>query len=274
MTTQKLTMTIRKKKRIPAKKSAEAAVASTHASGKGQRRARLIRAARDLIAERADGNFSMVELAMRAGLSPATPYNLLGSKAAILGEVYRAETEGFRRTDKLPHRKPPVERVMATVEHILRVFTHNPNFYRNLWRTLRTIGPDEMRKLIVPLSDKMLQPLVEELVAAGAIAKKWLRERYGVEVRGHLAQIGPNEISVEPAPTAVDLEVDGATLLLPPVPFLGLSVSRCLHVQILGRAGQTGILPAIRKQKIDRFDVLIAGGSAHTAAFMHYAGDL
>jgi AcrR family transcriptional regulator len=170
MTTQKLTMTIRKKKRIPAKKSAEAAVASTHASGKGQRRARLIRAARDLIAERADGNFSMLELAMRAGLSPATPYNLLGSKAAILGEVYRAETEGFRRTDKLPHRKPPVERVMATVEHILRVFTHNPKFYRNLWRTLRTIGPDEMRKLIVPLSDKMLQPLVEELVAAGAIA--------------------------------------------------------------------------------------------------------
>jgi chorismate synthase len=27
-------------------------------------------------------------------------------------------------------------------------------------------------------------------VAAGAIAKKWLRERYGVEVRGYLAQIG------------------------------------------------------------------------------------
>ncbi|HEX6006963.1 MAG TPA: chorismate synthase [Burkholderiales bacterium] len=28
-------------------------------------------------------------------------------------------------------------------------------------------------------------------VAAGAIAKKWLRERYGVMVRGHLAQLGP-----------------------------------------------------------------------------------
>jgi chorismate synthase len=32
-------------------------------------------------------------------------------------------------------------------------------------------------------------------VAAGAIAKKWLRERYGVEVRGHLAQLGPNPIA-------------------------------------------------------------------------------
>src|SRR5215208_5419963 len=27
-------------------------------------------------------------------------------------------------------------------------------------------------------------------VAAGAIAKKWLKARYGVEVRGHLAQLG------------------------------------------------------------------------------------
>ena len=31
-------------------------------------------------------------------------------------------------------------------------------------------------------------------VAAGAIAKKWLGERYGVRVRGHLAQLGPKKI--------------------------------------------------------------------------------
>src|SRR5512134_3196703 len=31
-------------------------------------------------------------------------------------------------------------------------------------------------------------------VAAGAIAKKWLKERYGVEVRGYLAQLGPIRI--------------------------------------------------------------------------------
>jgi chorismate synthase len=32
-------------------------------------------------------------------------------------------------------------------------------------------------------------------VAAGAIAKKWLRERYGVEIRGYLSQIGPLKIA-------------------------------------------------------------------------------
>jgi chorismate synthase len=32
-------------------------------------------------------------------------------------------------------------------------------------------------------------------VAAGAIARKWLRERYGVAVRGHLVQLGPHAIA-------------------------------------------------------------------------------
>jgi chorismate synthase len=34
-------------------------------------------------------------------------------------------------------------------------------------------------------------------VAAGAIAKKWLRERYGVEIRGHLAELGPHKIAFQ-----------------------------------------------------------------------------
>ena len=34
-------------------------------------------------------------------------------------------------------------------------------------------------------------------VAAGAIAKKWLRERYGIAVRGYLSQLGPNVIALE-----------------------------------------------------------------------------
>jgi len=34
-------------------------------------------------------------------------------------------------------------------------------------------------------------------VAAGAIAKKWLSERYGVAIRGHLTELGPNVIPFE-----------------------------------------------------------------------------
>ena len=34
-------------------------------------------------------------------------------------------------------------------------------------------------------------------VAAGAVARKWLSERYGVQIRGHLTQLGPNVIAFE-----------------------------------------------------------------------------
>ena len=39
--------------------------------------------------------------------------------------------------------------------------------------------------------------LTAPAVAAGAIARKWLRERYGVAIRGHLTHLGPNAIPFE-----------------------------------------------------------------------------
>ncbi|HET9577268.1 MAG TPA: chorismate synthase [Usitatibacter sp.] len=36
--------------------------------------------------------------------------------------------------------------------------------------------------------------LTAPAVAAGAVAKKWLHERYGVVVRGYLSQLGPNKV--------------------------------------------------------------------------------
>src|SRR4030095_230189 len=39
--------------------------------------------------------------------------------------------------------------------------------------------------------------LTAPAVAAGAIARKWLREKHGVEVRGYLAQLGSKEIPFE-----------------------------------------------------------------------------
>src|SRR5688500_18885310 len=48
--------------------------------------------------------------------------------------------------------------------------------------------------------------LTAPAVAAGAIARKWLREKYGVEVRGYLAQLGPNKIDFK---SWEDVEAEG-----------------------------------------------------------------
>lgn len=65
--------------------------------GVEERRRRLVKAASELIEERDDGSFSMPELAKRAGLSLATPYNLFGSKAAVLAQVFDRLVRGFHR---------------------------------------------------------------------------------------------------------------------------------------------------------------------------------
>src|SRR6187549_3807079 len=54
--------------------------------------------------------------------------------------------------------------------------------------------------------------LTAPAVAAGAIAKKWLRERYGVQVRGYLSQLGPNKIDFK---TWDDVEAEGNPFFAP-----------------------------------------------------------
>lgn len=49
-------------------------------------------------------------------------------------------------------------------------------------------------------------------VAAGAIARKWLKARYGIVIRGYMAQLGPIEI---PFRAWADLEVEGNAFFAP-----------------------------------------------------------
>ncbi|QJR10490.1 Chorismate synthase [Usitatibacter rugosus] len=54
--------------------------------------------------------------------------------------------------------------------------------------------------------------LTAPAVAAGAVAKKWLKEKYGVVVRGYLSQIGPNKIEFK---NWEDVEAEGNPFFAP-----------------------------------------------------------
>src|SRR5262245_9155144 len=56
--------------------------------------------------------------------------------------------------------------------------------------------------------------LTAPAVAAGAVAKKWLREKYGVVVRGYLAALGPNKIDFK---SWEDVEAEGNPFFVPDV---------------------------------------------------------
>ncbi len=101
--------------------------------GVEERRRRLVRAASELIAERDDGSFSMPELAKRAGVSLATPYNLFGSKAAVLAQVFERLVRGFRRDSARMEGLPASERVLGVVDRLVLAYEEQGQLFRNLW---------------------------------------------------------------------------------------------------------------------------------------------
>jgi chorismate synthase len=72
---------------------------------------------------------------------------------------------------------------------------------------------------------------VPAMVAAGAVAKKWLREQYGTEVRGHLAQLGGITIPFESW-----TDVDGNAFFAPNA---GIVAQLEQHMDALRRRGDS-----------------------------------
>ena len=111
---------------------------------KAERRQRIIGAARDLIRETGDTNLSMRTLAERAEVSLSTPYNLFGSKRAVVLAVLEDErdfAERFRRLEV----KSSVERLFAAHHLAYSYYTGDPALYRALWRALlNTNGDDDL----------------------------------------------------------------------------------------------------------------------------------
>jgi len=137
--------------------------------GVEERRRRLVRAASELIAERDDGAFSMPELARRAGLSLATPYNLFGSKAAVLAQVFERLVRGFHRDSSWMAGLPASERILGVIDRLVVAYQEQGRLFRNLWKALYGLDLAEHRQLNLSLSNEIVHPLVASLAADGLL---------------------------------------------------------------------------------------------------------
>lgn len=102
---------------------------------KSERRSRIVRAARDLIRETGDTDLSMRMIARRADVSLATPYNLFGSKHAVVLAVFEDERDFVVRFSKLKAANA-IERIFDAHALATSYFTEDPDFYRTLWKAL------------------------------------------------------------------------------------------------------------------------------------------
>ncbi len=117
-------------------------ISSKREQSKAGRRAQILNAARDLIRETGDNDLSMRTIARRAGVSLTTPYNLFGSKQAILLNLLEVERDFARRLVAVDVVNV-IDKIFATNEVAIRFFVEDPAFYRPLWRALLdTSGKD------------------------------------------------------------------------------------------------------------------------------------
>jgi AcrR family transcriptional regulator len=145
---------------------------SKREAAKEDRRRRIVDAARSLIRETGDAGLSMRALAVRANVSLATPYNLFGSKRAIVVAVLEDVREFHERFSTLKD-VSAVERIFKALSITLGYHVQDPDFYRTIWTSLldRAGNPDLSAELITPQSEMFWRNLLCEAVQDEAIAR-------------------------------------------------------------------------------------------------------
>ena len=135
-------------------------------AGKAERRQRIIQAAREMIRETGDAALSMRALAERAGVSPATPYNLFGSRRAIVLAAIGDVPEFLTRFRRLPS-NDPVEPLFRAVELAVDFYVGDPFFYRTLWRAVFDASDDIRPEIYSAERDAFWRRLLDHAQAAG-----------------------------------------------------------------------------------------------------------
>jgi AcrR family transcriptional regulator len=135
---------------------------------KSQRKREILSAARVLMRGPDEATFSMRALAEEAGVSIATPYNLFGSKQAILvalldddlaeyqAELAQLSTEG-------------VDALFDAVALMTRQFAREPDYYRNVFAVVCAEAGPELRFVISGPRYALWKNLLRDATQAGLL---------------------------------------------------------------------------------------------------------
>ncbi|MGK2741178.1 TetR/AcrR family transcriptional regulator [Tepidicaulis sp. LMO-SS28] len=112
----------------------QTATLSRRETAKAERRQRIVDAAGALVREQGYDAVSMVQIAERAEVSPATLYNLFQTKSAIFQRVFDLDLEDYqRKLADMPVRNA-LERLYAAIDLAAELCRNDPDFYRAMTR--------------------------------------------------------------------------------------------------------------------------------------------
>jgi AcrR family transcriptional regulator len=140
-------------------------------AGKRERRRRIIEAARALIRETGNAGLSMRALAARAGVSLATPYNLFGSKHAIILAVLEDVRE-YQERFAAARSADPIQRIFLALDLALEYYMNDPRFYKTLWGSVFDASDEIRSDIFNPRRNAFWHSLIVEASAADALARE------------------------------------------------------------------------------------------------------
>jgi len=117
-----------------------------------------------------DAGFSMRALAEQAGVSIATPYNLFGSKQAVMFAVLDADLEYYqKRLAKV--RVDELDVFFKAVSLATTLYSTEPSFYRAVLFAVYNDGGREFRSMFGGPRHAMWKGFVQDAVKAGFLSE-------------------------------------------------------------------------------------------------------
>jgi AcrR family transcriptional regulator len=151
---------------------------------KEQRRRTIVRAARTLMQETNQAGFSMRGLADKAGVSIATPYNLFGSKQAVMFAVLDADLEEYQ--EQLERLKADeIDVFFKAVSLATSLYSAEPGFYRAVLFAAYNDGGTEFRAMFGGPRHAMWRRLVNNAREAGMLAEDVESNSFAINL-GHI----------------------------------------------------------------------------------------
>jgi AcrR family transcriptional regulator len=189
---------------------------------KEERRQQILIAAEALIRERGTVDFPMLDLSERAGLSPATPYNLFGSKLAILWALLKKYVDRAEIELAAGVSSDPYLQVVTSAGHNVRFFARDPDLYRPLCGYLLRVNdavhlPAFMARLLnfwIKLTTDFLK---SSLLPAGITQELYCRQLLDLYV-GAFDRWAQGELSDAALPMQVQFSTGMTLMAIAPEP--------------------------------------------------------
>ncbi len=138
-----------------------------HIQGKERRRKSILQAAQDIIVDEGEAGLTMRAIAARAELSLVTPYNLFGSKQAILRALCEEELSDFFTAFSARPKANGAAQIFDLIDFTIERWGQQPELFRSLSNILYGKTGVEIGASVWGPRAAMMRGLLEEAVAAG-----------------------------------------------------------------------------------------------------------